>query len=247
MRAFATLFKNEFKLNVRNMNMVIFAVVLPLLALVILGFIYGTDPAAEGTGFTFLEQSFGALCTISICAGGLMGLPLVVSEYRERRILKRFKVTPASPALLLGVELAIYATYALVSAVTLFAVASLAWGVQFHGSWPAFAGSWALTVVSTLSIGMMVGGLAKNPKTASVIACILYFPMLAFSGATLPFEVMPEPVQQVANLFPLTQGIHLLKRTFLGQATDFSLAPVLIMAAVTVACTAIAVKFFKWE
>ena len=97
MRSFAVLLKNELKLNIRNMNMVIFAVILPLVVLVILGFLYGTSPAAEGAGFTFLEQSIGALCTISICAGGLMGLPLVVSEYRERKILKRFKVTPISP------------------------------------------------------------------------------------------------------------------------------------------------------
>ena len=104
MRSFRTLLKNELKLNIRNMNMVIFAIILPLVVLVILGFIYGTKPAAEGVAYSFMDQSLGALCSISICAGGLMGLPLVVSEYRERKILKRFKVTPISPVLLLIVE-----------------------------------------------------------------------------------------------------------------------------------------------
>ena len=37
MKAFCTLLKNELKLNIRNMNMVIFAVILPLVVLVILG------------------------------------------------------------------------------------------------------------------------------------------------------------------------------------------------------------------
>lgn len=101
MSTFATLFKNEMKLNIRNMNMVIFAVIMPLVILVILGFIYGTKPVEEGAEYTFLEQSFGALCTVSICAGGLMGLPLVVAEYRERKILKCFRVTPVSPMMLL--------------------------------------------------------------------------------------------------------------------------------------------------
>ena len=94
MKSFVTLLKNELKLNIRNMNMVIFAVIIPLVVLIILGFIYGTKPAADGTAYTFLEQSFGALCCISICAGGLMGLPLVVSEYRERKILKHFTEIP---------------------------------------------------------------------------------------------------------------------------------------------------------
>ena len=47
MKSFRILLKNELKLNIRNMNMVIFAVIMPLVVLVILGFIYGTKPAAE--------------------------------------------------------------------------------------------------------------------------------------------------------------------------------------------------------
>lgn len=197
MKSFITLFKNELKLNIRNMNMVIFAVIMPLVVLVVFGFIYGTTNVAEGVTYTFIEQSFGAFCTISICAGGLMGLPLVVSEYRERKILKRFQVTPVSPLKLLIVEFTIYVVYCLVSMLTLIPTAMLIWNVRISGSWLAFMGSWLLTMVSTLSIGMMVGGVAKNSKSASVIACVLYFPMLIFSGATLPFEVMPAFIQKL--------------------------------------------------
>lgn len=168
MKSFGALLKNELKLNIRNMNMVIFAVIMPFVVLVILGFIYGTKPAADGAAYTFMEQSFGALCTISICAGGLMGLPLVVSEYRERKILKRFQVTPVSPLKLLSVEFTIYVVYCLVSMLTLIPTAMLIWNVRISGSWLAFLGSWLLAMVSTLSIGMMVGGIAKNSKSASV-------------------------------------------------------------------------------
>lgn len=247
MKSFLTLFKNELKLNIRNMNMVIFAVIMPLVVLIILGFIYGTKPASDDVSYTFLEQSFGALCTISICAGGLMGLPLVVSEYRERKILKRFQVTPVSPLKLLIVEFAIYVVYCLVSMITLIPTAMLIWNVKISGSWLAFSGSWLLTMVSTLSIGIMVGGVAKNSKMASVIACILYFPMLIFSGATLPFEVMPTVMQKIVSFFPMTQGIQLMKSAFLGLPAQNVWFPVVVMLAVTVICTGIAVKFFKWE
>ena len=47
MRLFSTLSKNELKLNIRNMNMVIFAVIMRLIVLVILGVIYGIRPAAD--------------------------------------------------------------------------------------------------------------------------------------------------------------------------------------------------------
>ena len=247
MKSFVTLFKNELKLNIRNMNMIIFAVIMPLVVLIILGIIYGTKPAADGAEYTFLEQSFGAICTISICAGGLMGLPLVVAEYRERKILKRFQVTPVSPLKLLLVELSIYVVYCIVSMITLIPAAMLIWNVRIKGSLIAFLGSWLLTMISTLSIGMMVGGVAKNSKSASVIACILYFPMLIFSGTTLPFEVMPPAMKRIVSVFPLTQGIELMKSAFLGSTIDNVWVPIAIMSAVTVVCTGIAVKFFKWE
>lgn len=247
MKSFVTLFRNELKLNIRNMNMVIFAVIIPLVVLIILGIIYGTEPAADGADYTFLEQSFGALCTISICAGGLMGLPLVVAEYRERKILKRFQVTPISPLKLLFVEFAIYVVYCIVSMIVLIPVAMLIWNVRIKGSLIAFFGGWLLTMVSTLSIGVMVGGVAKNSKSASVIACILYFPMLIFSGATLPFEVMPTAMQKIVSVFPLTQGIQLMKSTFLGLPIENAWVPVAVMSAVTIICTGIAVRFFKWE
>lgn len=247
MKSFFTLLKNEAKLNVRDMNMVLFAVIMPLVVLVILGFVYGSKAAFDGASYTFMEQSFGAVCAISMCAGGLMGLPLLISDYRERKILKRFRVTPISPALLLGVELTIYILYCVVSILTLSMVAILFWKVKIHGSYLAFIGSWLLTMLSTLSMGMMVGGLAKNTKQAGVIASALYFPMLAFSGTTLPTEAMPKLMQRITSLFPLTQGIALMKNTFLGLGTENCLLPMTVMIGVTAVCTGIAVRCFKWE
>lgn len=247
MKTFLRLLKTEMKLNIRNMNMVIFAIIMPVVVLVILGIIYQAKPAFPGAEYTFLQQSMSAVSAIAICAGGLMGLPLVVSGYRERKILKRFRVTPVSPVMLLGVEFTIYVIYAAVSMLLIFPIAFLFWEVKLPGSWAAFLGSWFLTLVSTLSIGMMVGGIAKNEKIASVIACILYFPMLIFSGATLPFEVMPKVMQGMVFLFPLTQGIQMMKATSLGLSVDNFWLPVAVMGIVTVLCTGISIKFFKWE
>lgn len=111
MKTFKALLKTELKLSLRGMDMVIFALCMPVVVAVLLGVIYGDKPAFEAAGYTFLQQSFGAICTIPICAGGVMGLPLVISDYRQKKILKRFKVTPVSPGLLLTVQIILYAAY----------------------------------------------------------------------------------------------------------------------------------------
>ena len=246
MKRFFTYLKTELKLSLRDMNMPIFAVMMPLVIFILLGIIYGASPAYDGAGYTFLEQSFGAVSAVAICASGLMGLPLAVSGLREMKILKRLRVTPVSPVFILGVELAMYAVYCAVSLLTLSA-AALLWGVRLHGSLLTFLGSWLLTMLSTLSIGMLAGGVAKNTKQASVIASILYFPMLVFSGATLPIEVMPPAMQKIVSFFPLTQGLTMMKNTFLGLRTGSALLPVGVMVGVAALCTILAVRFFRWE
>ena len=75
MKTFKTMMKIELKLSLRGMDMLLFAICMPVVVLVILGMLYGDKPAFAGADYTFLEQSFGALATISICAGGVMGLP----------------------------------------------------------------------------------------------------------------------------------------------------------------------------
>ena len=246
MKRYFTFLKTELKLSLRDMNMPIFAVIMPLVIFLILGIIYGTKPAYDGAGYTFLEQSFGAVSAVAICASGLMGLPLAVSGLRELKILKRLRVTPAGPVFILGVELSMYIVYCAVSLVTLSA-AALLWGVRLRGSLLAFLGSWLLTMLSTLSIGMLAGGVAKDTKQASVIASILYFPMLIFSGTTLPLEVMPKAMQSLVSFFPLTQGLTMMKNTFLGISAGNVLLPVGVMVGVAVLCTGLAVRFFRWE
>ena len=96
MKRFYTILKTELKLSIRGMDMIIFAICMPLVVISLLGIIFGSRPAYPGAGYTFLEQSFGAVSAIAVCAGGVMGLPLVISEYRQKKILKRYQVTPPS-------------------------------------------------------------------------------------------------------------------------------------------------------
>ena len=247
MKSFITMLKTELKLSLRGLDMFIFAICMPIVVLVVMGIIYGSKPAFEGANYTFLEQSFGAITTIAICAGGVMGLPLVVSDYRSKHILKRFKVTPVNPIVILLVQVTIYALYSLVSMISLFLVAKLFFKFNMQGNILNFILGWLLVMISMFSIGIMVGGISKDSKIAGVIASVLYFPMLIFSGATIPYEVMPNIMKNIVDVFPLTQGIKILKAAILGQYVDNIIIPIVIMLIITAISSIVAIKCFKWE
>ena len=247
MNKFFTMLKTELKLSFRGMDMIIFAVCMPVVVVILLGIIYGGKPAFDGADYTFLEQSFGAVSTIAVCAGGVMGLPLVISDYRQKKILKRFKITPSSPVLLLSVQVAIYMIFSLIALVLIYLVSVLLFGMKLQGAFLPFMGAFFLVMISMFSIGMLVGGVSPNTKIASVLASLLYFPMLIFSGATLPYEVMPAVLQKLADLLPLTQGIKLLKAASLGLPAENVMASLAVMAVITVVCGGVSIRFFKWE
>ena len=52
MQRFFTFLKTELKLSLRDMNMPIFAIVMPLVIFIILGIIYDTKPAYDGASYT---------------------------------------------------------------------------------------------------------------------------------------------------------------------------------------------------
>ena len=240
MKTFITLLKTELKLSVRGMDMIIFAIFLPVVVMVILGIVTQSNSLN-------LAVSFSAVSTIAICAGGVMGLPLVISGYRQNKILKRFKVTPVSPSLLLFVQVMIYTLYSVVSLILVYLTASAFFGFRLPGSWVQFIGAFVLVMISMFSIGILVGGVSPNTKIASIIASILYFPMLIFSGATLPYEIMPIPLQRIADVMPLTQGIKILKAAAQGNTIENIALSLIIIGTIAIVCTVMSIKFFKWE
>lgn len=94
---------------------------------------------------------------------------------------------------------------------------------------------------------MLVASVAGNIKTANLLCTVLYFPMLIFSGATLPYEVMPSALQRVADIMPLTQGVKLMKNAALGLPIENAAVPVAVMVILAVICVVVSIRFFRWE
>ena len=119
-------------------------------------------------------------------------------------------------------------------------------GYRMQGSVLVYIGVWLLTMASMFSIGLMVASLCRTAKSMNVATTVLYFPMLLFSGATIPAEVFPARFRAVARWMPLGVGIDLLKSVSMG-CYDKMAVPVFTLTAITVLCGAVAVKTFRWE
>ena len=247
MRTLWLMYKTEAKLSIREFSSILFGVLVPIGLIILLGILYG-DSTMDGTDTVRqIDVSFGAVCTLGICSAGLMGIPIALSDYRWRKILKQYKVTPINPLTLLMAHVLFCFTLSIVSTALVYLIASVLFGFVLKGSLLTFISVYLLVMVSIHSIGMVVASLAPNSQMAGVIASIIYFPMIFLSGATIPYEIMPKALQSVSDFMPLTQGIKLLKAVSLGQPLSDTILSFTVMAVVGIVCTTISIRFFRWE
>ena len=245
MKRFLRMYRVEQKLFFRSPDVILFNLAMPLVTLVLIAMIAGNKNAVD-SGLTYLQSSYVALSTVGICCSAFMSIPISIVEYRSQGVLRRMYCSPCSPARLLACDTLASGVMAAISTLILTVAAVAFFGYRMSGNVFVYMVAWLLTMASMFSIGLMVASLCRTTKSMNVVTSLLYFPMLLFSGATIPAEVFPAWFRGVAKLMPLGVGIDLLKSVSMG-CYDRITVPMITLIAITVICGTIAVKTFRWE
>ena len=246
MRNFLRLYKVEQKLFFRSPDVFIFLLCMPVVVLIMIRLIAGSKLAGD-SGMTYLESSFVAVTSVGICCSAFMSIPITMVDYRDKKILKHFYCSPCSPTRLLFVDMICSGVMAALSAVCVTFAACVLFGHRMSGSVAVYILTWFLTMIAMFSIGLLVAAVCKTTKSMNVATSFLYFPMLLFSGATIPYELFPKGMQLVAGYMPLGIGIRLMKAASVGTSLGTMGTEIAILGLIAVVCIAISIKTFRWE
>ena len=244
MKRFWRMYSVEQKIFFRSPDVILFCLAMPLVVFILITMIAGKKDAAD-SGLTYLQSAYVALSTVGICCSAFMSIPITIVECRSQGVLRRMYCSPCSPARLLACDALCSGVIAALSTLIL-TLAAVVFGYRMQGNVLVYIVLWLLTMISMFSIGLMVASLCQTTKSMNVVTSLLYFPMLLFSGATIPLEVFPAWFQAVAKLMPLGVGIDLLKSVSMG-CYDSITVPVITLIAIAVLCGTVAVKTFRWE
>ena len=244
MKRFWNMYRVEQKIFFRSPDVILFCLAMPLVVFMVITMITGEKHAAD-SGLTYLQSSYVALSTVGICCSAFMSIPITIVECRSQGVLRRMYCSPCSPARLLACDTLCSGVIAALSTLIL-TLAAVVFGYRMQGNVLVYIVLWLLTMISMFSIGLMVASLCRTTKSMNVVTSLLYFPMLLFSGATIPLEVFPAWFQAVAKWMPLGVGIDLLKSVSTG-CYDSITVPTITLIAIAVICGTIAVRTFRWE
>ena len=206
------------------------------------------DPQTIQTeNLNFISYFVPSMLGLSVMQVGIFAaIPLVAD--REKLILKRLAATPLRRWQLVGSNVLMRLLIALAQSVIIVAVGTFAFGVEITGNLALMALFVTLGAVTFLALGYVVASFASTEDSANGMTSMIQFPMMFLSGAFFQIEAMPEALQAIARIIPLTYLADALRQVMVGGAP---FAPLWVCFAVLagwlVVCFGIAARKFRWQ
>ena len=237
----------EIKLLAREPVTLLFSFAFPVLVLVLLGGIFGDQHMKMGAYksvkmMNWYVPSYIALVIASI---GTISLPVHLSSYRERGVLRRFRASGVSEAALLGSQLLVSLGVALVGALTITILGGLAYGARLPASPAEVALAYVVGVFCFAAVGVLLASLAPTARAAQSGGLLLWFVMLFVSGTSAPLDLLPSWMVDIGKALPLYHSVLAVVDPWIGRGANWT--QLAIVATVGAVATLVSLRVFRWE
>jgi ABC-2 type transport system permease protein len=242
---FLALLKVQAKLNLREPYALGPGIGIPVVLVVVFGFISKSVPGDVGkTGLTIIDLYVPTLMVISFIAIAI-SLPSTLVRDREIGWLRRISTTPVHPSRLLGAQLIVDLVLAAVAVVIILVGGTAIFGAQLHVSIPFFILSLALAVAVIFSLGLVVVALVRTLIQAQIVGGVLFFVLLFLSGLWVQPVDVSGPLQDVLWYSPSGAAVRaLLYSVFNSRPPVLTLVS---LAGYALVFGFLAVRYFRWE
>lgn len=245
MKPFLKLTYSELKLQLREPVGLFFTLAFPVMLMALFGSIFGNEADSFLGGYGQVDLSVPGYIGMIVGTIGMLSIPITLSNYREQGILRRLRATPLQSGAVLWSQVAVQVLITAVGVTLLFIVGSLFFNLRLPDTNITLIPAIILSAFSFFALGFVLAGIMPTPRTAQAVGMAVFFPMLFLSGAAMPRLIMPETVQQVAELLPLTHVVILLEDLwFQGTWNMTSLAVLTVMLLLGLVISRFT---FRWE
>ncbi len=245
MKRLAAICGIELRLFTRDFFSFFFALVFPVLMLLLFGGIYGNMPIYEGANVRMMDVSVPAYSVMVTGVTGLMSLPLTLSGYKEKKIYKRFDATPAGKKSVMLAQVLVNFAMTVIGICILLAVGKILYNIQVKGSFACICVALLFSIAAMFSMGFLFTAVGKDLKSTTLLCYLFYFIMLFLSGATMPDMLFPDTVKRISGFLPMTYAVDLMQGAFAGDSLGLHGRELLVLGAVTVISTAVGALLYR--
>jgi len=196
----------------------------------------------------YIDFLLPGVVLMAFFTAGLFGVPGTILFGRERRILKRYWVTPLdSRRFLVGFSIGHLALCALQFAALLL-LGRFAFGARVGFASPTAVGFLLLAAVVFLAFGFLISSVARTANAGMAIANVLNLPMMFLGGLFFPIGELPAVLRGIMFINPVTYLADGLRASLGVSAATVpfvtTIAVPLIWAGV---CIAVASRRLRWD
>ncbi len=191
----------------------------------------------------FISYFVPSMLGLSVMQVGLFAAIPLVGD-REKLILKRLAATPLRRWQLVGSNVLMRLLIAFTQAAIIIAVGALVFNVQITGSLLLTAAFVVLGALSFLAFGYVIASFAKTEDSANGMTSVVQFPMMFLSGTFFQIDQMPDALQAVARIIPLTYLSDALRQVMVGGAP---FAPLWLCAVVLLGWLVVGYGLASWK
>ncbi|NEW66291.1 ABC transporter permease [Carnobacteriaceae bacterium zg-84] len=142
------------------------------------------------------------MTAFSMSSFGLYGFPILLDTDKKNNWLIQIQHSPISLAQYYAVKVIRMFVSFVISIIINFAVGIFIKNVAMSvGQWIVSALLLLVGSLTYLAIGLLLT-LFKTTQTMNIVANILYFVLAIFGGSWMPYETLPQWMQQVAHMTP---------------------------------------------
>jgi ABC-2 type transport system permease protein len=171
---------------------------------------------------------------------------LAVVREREAGTIEQILVTPIRPAELMLGKTIPNLLIAFINTLTIVVVGALWFGVSIKGNLPLFFVLTILYMFSGLGLGLLISSLSQNQRQAQQLTTMITFVGQIIGGFVFPRYAMPEVMQWLSNLFPLTYFVPISRGIYMkGIGMEFLTGQVVALAVYTVAILFFSARLFR--
>jgi ABC-2 type transport system permease protein len=144
---------------------------------------------------------------------------MAIVRERERGNLEFLIATPVSPAELTLGKVLPFIGIGLIQVTVVLLLGVLIFHVPVRGSLLDVYGAALVFIIASLSLGVFISTLAQTQFQSMQLAFFTFLPQILLSGFMFPYAGMPWPAQWIAEIFPMTHFVRLIRGIMLRAAT----------------------------
>ncbi len=208
----------------RQGDTVFFTFLFPLVMLTIFSIAFsdaefGATPDEDPV--TAAQEYLPAMLAAGVLLSGLQNMATDIAMEKSDGTLKRLAGAPLSPVSYFIGKIGQVLVTAVLQAAVLIAAAAVAFGVPLPTdaeAWATFAWVLVLGVATCAILGIGLSALPRSGKSATAVIIPIVLILQFISGVYIQFSLLPEWLQQIANVFPLAWLAHGMRAVFLPDA-----------------------------